>query len=63
MEVTNMYVIKTRKLATYLIDKGFELVKQDKNRLDPRYDVFLFNDTPVLRAVVEQYKNQNKSSI
>jgi hypothetical protein len=62
MEVTNMYVIRTQKLATYLIDKGFEMKKKDKNKEDPRFDVFLFEDSPVLRAIIKQYRLQNNTS-
>lgn len=57
-----MYVIRTQKLATYLIEKGFELVRTDDNREDPRFKIFLFQDTPVLRAMVKQYKKLQKSA-
>lgn len=51
-----MYVIRTQKLATYLMNKGFELVRTDKNKENPNFNVFLFQDSPVLRATVKQYK-------
>jgi hypothetical protein len=52
-----MYVIRTQKLATYLMERGFELKKTDKNKEDERFNVFLFQDTPILRATVKQYRN------
>jgi len=54
-----MYVIRTQKLATWLISKGFELLKIDDNKEDLRFKVFLFKDTPVLRAMIKQYKKQS----
>ena len=57
-----MYVIRTQKLATWLINKGFEMVKIDKNKEDSRFKVFLFEDTPVLRAMVKQYQLQLNST-
>ena len=57
-----MYVIRTQKLAKYLMDKGFELVRTDVNRENPKFNVFLFHDTPILRATVKQYKKMLRNS-
>ena len=54
-----MYVIRTQKLALYLMKKGFELIRTDDNRDNLQYKIFLFNDTPVLREMVKQYKRLN----
>jgi len=56
-----MYVIRTQKLATWLINKGFEMLKIDDNK-ENRFKVFLFDDTPVLRAMVKQYSLQLNST-
>ena len=57
-----MYVIRTQKLATWLINKGFEMLKIDDNKEDDRFKCFLFDDTPVLRAMVKQYSLQLNST-
>lgn len=56
-----MYVIKTQKLAGYLMQKGFELIRLQKDRNNKKKKVFLFEDTDYLRKAITDFTN-NKSN-
>lgn len=43
------------RLANYLVHQGFCMVDKEPNFKKPQYDVFLFIDSPELRAAVEEY--------
>ena len=40
-----MYVIKTQRMCVYLQNKGFKLIKSVRDRNNPKYFVYLFEDT------------------
>lgn len=50
-----MYVIKTQKMATFLMNKGFRLIKLQKDRTNPNRNVYLFKDSLELRKVMSEY--------
>lgn len=43
-------------MATFLMSKGFRLVKLDEDRNNPNRNVYLFCDTPQLRETMKEYK-------
>ena len=53
-----MYVIKTQVLATYLMTKGFRLIKLQEDRKDKNRNVYLFKDSEELRKSITEYSNQ-----
>lgn len=52
-----MYVIKTQRMCVYLQNKGFKLIKAVRDRNNPKYFVYLFEDTEYLRQVLNEYKS------
>lgn len=58
------YVCTKMKLLTHLLKKGYVYIKTDKDRNNPRYDVWLFEDTPALREEVSRYyENEPKKGV
>lgn len=52
------YIVKTIRLMTYLIRKGFNLYRVVDDSVNPYYKVFMFEDTPKLRKVITEYSNK-----
>ena len=55
-----MYVAKTMRLASYLINEGFGKPIEQPDRNNPKFNVFLFQDSIELRSALERYKNRKK---
>ena len=55
-----MYVIKTQSMCVYLQNKGFKLIKAVRDRNNPKYFVYLFEDTQELRDTLNNYEPYNK---
>ena len=53
-----IYVVKTMRLAVYLINEGFEKLREQPDRNNPKFNVFLFQDSIELRSALERYKNR-----
>lgn len=51
----NYFNCYSAKLAGYLRKNGFKIAGTTINLKKPQYDVFIFEDTEELRAVVNQY--------
>lgn len=54
------YVCKRMRLLNYLMDKGFNFIKTQRDRRNPHYIVWIFKDSPELRECVEEYYNSNE---
>ena len=52
-----MYVVKTQVLASYLMSKGFRLIKLQEDRNNKKRNVYLFKDSKELRDVITEYTN------
>jgi hypothetical protein len=54
-------VIKSKNMAKFLINiKKFRLEKMDRDRENPSYDVYLFEDSLSLRDAMSEFtKNKN----
>lgn len=50
--------IFTRKVAIYLREKGFEILDTEVNFKYPKYDVYLFEETPELIDALISYEPQ-----
>lgn len=55
-----MYVIKSKNLASFLLGKGFDLVRKDVDSNNTRYNIYLFNDTEELRNVIGLWNREVK---
>lgn len=56
----NTKIVYTTKLANYLDSLGFKCIRTELNIKNPAFKVFVFEDTPELRATIESYINKNK---
>ena len=57
-----MHVIKSQSMATFLMMKGFRLIKLQKDRNNPNRNVYLFKDSEELRKAITEYTvNKNKA--
>lgn len=52
-----MYVVKTQVLATYLMQKGFRLIKLQQDRNDKNRNIYLFKNSNKLRNAITEYTN------
>ena len=58
-----MYVIKSQSMATYLMSKGFRLIKLQQDRNNPNRNVYLFKDSLELRKAITEYTNNRKKGM
>ena len=49
----NEYIVFSKRLAKTLVNMGFELLRTEPNRERPQYDVFVFENTPILRSSIQ----------
>lgn len=43
------YVVFSKRLSKALISNGFELIKTEKNKNNPKYNVYIFEETQELK--------------
>ena len=58
-----MYVIKSQSMATYVMSKGFRLIKLQQDRNNPNRNVYLFKDSSELRKAITEYTNNRKKGM
>ncbi len=52
-----MTIIYSKKLRDYLLDLGFEEVKEpERNIKFPKFYVFFFEDSPEVKRILDEYK-------
>lgn len=56
-----VFVAKSRKLADYLIDRGFKLKRKDKCEHKENAYVYIFNNSTRVQTAVEEYFKQYNS--
>lgn len=57
------YVCRKLKLLTHLLNKGYVYIKIDKDKYNPKHNIWLFEETPELLAEVNRYyKEYQKGS-
>lgn len=54
------YVIRSIGMMNYLYSKGFRMVKIEKCRENPDFNVFIFEDTDELRLCMKEYTDITK---
>ena len=52
---TDMYIEKSLDLANWLCRRGYRILKVEDNVENPKYKVFLFEDTKEIRNKVTEY--------
>ena len=58
MDSIKVKAIKSKFLAGWLMySKGFDLVNKEKDRKNPKYDVYLFYYNKQLDQAIEEYNN------
>lgn len=55
-----MYLCKRMKLCSFLLTNGFNYKKVVQDRNNPKYNCWLFDDTPELRSTVDTYYSERK---
>ena len=53
-----LYVCKRIRLLGYLQNKGFQFIKTEVDRTNPKYNVWVFIETPELREAIEEYYSE-----
>lgn len=54
-------VIRTQRLCGWLMYKGYIMLRMDKNKKDPRYDVYIFRHDDGIEAEIDNYVNIHKT--
>ena len=55
-----MYVCRRMKLCGFLLKKGFQYIEVVPDRYNPRFNCWLFKNTPELKNAVEEYYSEIK---
>ena len=53
-----MYVCRRMKLCSFLLSKGFKYEREEKDKNNEKYNVWIFKNSPELRLAVEEYYSQ-----
>lgn len=53
-----MYVCRRMKLCSFLLSKGFNYEKVEQDKFNPKYQVWIFKNTPELKLAIEEYYSQ-----
>lgn len=57
----DVFVAKSKRLADYLMDKGFKLKRKNKCEYRENAYVYIFNNSIRVQAAVEEYFKQYNS--
>lgn len=55
-----MYVCRRMKLCCFLLSKGFKYIKEEKDKFNEHYSVWIFKNSPELKLAIEEYYAQIK---
>lgn len=55
-----MYVCRRMKLCCFLLSKGFKYVKEEPDKHNEKYNVWIFKNSPELKLAIEEYYSQIK---
>ena len=56
---TKFWVVKRFRLQEWLVTRGFQPIKQQPDRNNPRYSVWVYRKTPELMASITAYYSQS----
>ena len=51
-----IYVVKTTRLNEHVANNGFKMIRPQRDRNNPNFVVFLYEDTEELRVCIGRYK-------
>lgn len=54
-EKTEMYIVRSLELANWLCNRGYKMLKVEDSEKNPKFKVFLFEDTKQIRNSVSEY--------
>lgn len=52
---TQMYIVRSLDLTNWLCGQGYKILKVEDSEKNPKYKVFLFEDTKQIRNSVSEY--------
>lgn len=55
-----MYVCKTMRLCSYLLENGFAFERTEVDKFNPKFIVWLFKSTPELWVAITEYSHKPK---
>ena len=50
------YIVKGLRQMNYLVRNGFDVIKLEEDRNNPKFRVFCFKDSPELRECLKNYR-------
>lgn len=53
---TKMYIVRSLSMANWLCNNGHKILKVEDSESNPRFKVFLFEDTASLRNTIAQFR-------
>ncbi len=54
------YICRRIKLLTFLQNKGFQYIMHEPDKYNPKYTIWLFEDTEEIRKAVDEYYENTK---
>lgn len=57
---TEMYIVRSLELANWLCNRGYKILKVEDSEKNPKFKVFLFEDTKRIRSSVLEYLLQKR---
>lgn len=58
-----MYICKRMKLCSYLLREGFNYTNVIKDKDNPKYNCWVFENTPELMNAIEKYYSHQKLNL
>ena len=55
-----MYVCKKLRLCVFLMQKGFTYLEEREDKFNPKFKVWIFEQSPELRVAIEEYYNREE---
>ena len=62
-ETPQMYTVRSLDLMNWLCQKGFRVKKVLDADYNPRFKIFLYEDTPLIRQSVSVYLSQSQRGV
>lgn len=60
METKRLYVVKTWRMKEFIEGFGIKMLRAVPDNNNPKYNIFLFEDTLELRHILDKKKKFNK---
>lgn len=55
---TQMYIVRSLSMTNWLCNHGHKILKVEDSEKDPRFKVFLFEDTVALRNTMKRFQKE-----